>query len=626
MADNTTPFKEGISAAELMEIMKNFKGGYAERQQFVPVVRKYINNYDIFSTKKEMLKNSIAPQCLDMTDIMDRFEHTRTLLAMVIPNVTRIICVTFKTAGFNFAYLYFTINEDKVAPLFYSIGENLVSTDGEWRTNFMDIGSYEVLMARYSKYVDEIEYDGEISNNIYYSSGLTKKYTKQLNKCIIESNYKKTLFAIARLSIKLKKPSKFVDIGIINVLDGPIPNISKEEAEDIKSLLSSIISRTVFEPLQPLSYKPVPTGQKLITLSVDEVSHPLNIANKAWGELQASRRTTDLILNHITPCFAIHGAWFFIYNSNENLFNSLDIKNKINVYSDILYNPDNSDVLSDVAVSIVNENVGYTFINSLPTKNIERSIFDIIFALYAMNVKLQLMHSDLHCNNVTRYINNKCDGWIIYNLSGVEYVLPHDGYYSCIVDFSRVIDTNDLNSIEMSFQKYEIHFPIWLRENKNTLLKIFTEAIDLDKIEYISKITCLFDIYEFSKSVLVTNDACDELNVLLQNIVDEAKLILKNIINIDFTTDIDWGNKQLINKIFKKNEDIYPDKIYGYYTDLNEMKYSIAENELLPQSFINSPMIANDNDTPVYMEAGMCSMIKMKYTMLKFSEKQLSSL
>jgi hypothetical protein len=626
MANNTTLFTENISSHDLMETMRNFKGTVKEREKFAPIVRKYINNYDTLIIKKEIMSIVKKDIDIDTTDIMWRFEHMRILLAFIIPNVTRIVCVTLKIDIYNFAYIYFQIDTKTIKPLFFSIGENLISSDGEWRSHVMDIGTYDILISKYGKYIENILPEEEIVIEIFYSSTLTDQYTDQINKYMDERDYKQKFFALARFSIKMDTQQIHVDPNFIKKLDGPMPYIPQDIANDMYLLISSILSNIPIYPNKKIFYNPVAVGQKLLILNIDGISRPLYNKNKAWKELEISRRTTDLVLNNITPCFAIHGAWFFIYNANKNLFNSSLLKTKIELYSDILQDIDENEILSDVAISLINENVGKTFINNLPTNNIERSVFDIIFALYCMNVKLKLMHCDLHCNNVTRFINIPCDEWIIYNVSGVEYIFPHDGYYSCIIDFSRSLDIKSIDIIEKSIQKYETHFPSWLKDNLEKIFQIHTDSIDNDTIENIVKIMSVFDIYEFSKSVLSLKNICIDLEILMKKICEEACIILKSIINIKQKDVLEWGNLVLIRKIFSTGTTVHPKKIYGYYTDLNEMKYSILDYKCLPRSFIDAPMIENDNDILTPTHSAMTLSIKMKYVIMKDSENLMTSL
>lgn len=63
-------------------------------------------------------------------------------------------------------------------------------------------------------------------------------------------------------------------------------------------------------------------GQKLIPLSLSEVSNPFSIVKKPWREYLISLKLSDYVLNNISPGFAITNNWFYIKNSRKGLFDN----------------------------------------------------------------------------------------------------------------------------------------------------------------------------------------------------------------------------------------------------------------------------------------------------------------
>lgn len=63
-------------------------------------------------------------------------------------------------------------------------------------------------------------------------------------------------------------------------------------------------------------------GQKLIPLSISEVSNPFSIIKKPWREYLISLRLSDYVLNNVSPGFAITNTWFYIKNSRKGLFDN----------------------------------------------------------------------------------------------------------------------------------------------------------------------------------------------------------------------------------------------------------------------------------------------------------------
>lgn len=64
-------------------------------------------------------------------------------------------------------------------------------------------------------------------------------------------------------------------------------------------------------------------GQKIIPLNLLEAQHPFNICYAAWKEYFISRAVSDLVVNEITPGFALFAGWMFI-KTNKSIFDNPD--------------------------------------------------------------------------------------------------------------------------------------------------------------------------------------------------------------------------------------------------------------------------------------------------------------
>ena len=624
-----------LNAKELMtEMISHQKDWRDHWQTYIPIMKQYIKNHDIKQIRDIMSggnkKIRSGLDGMQLGEIYCRFEKMRTLLAVIVPNLTSMVCVTFRTGSYNFAYVYFVIDSDDIKPMFFSLGENLISADGEWRSHMADIGAYDLLIGRYAKHIeliwDTLPQKRDITTRMFYSHSLPDHVNIKFRNYIDEQQYAIRLFALSWFSGKYGVLQTHIASEFTDLLDGKMPNIPEKDASDMYTLLGSVCGCKYSDPNLPTSYAIVRTGQKLILLTPDEVSHPLDPTFNVWNEIITSRKTTDLVLNMVSPCFAVHSTWFFVYNADKELFNLPTAREKIELSDTIRMTQDDmrvDKVLSDVAIGMINENMGLTFLNDVPKQNISRYIFDIIFALYCMNTKLNKMHGDLHGNNVVMTQRHKCDGYIIYAIGNDEYIFPHTGMYSCIIDFSRVIDVDHVKIIEVAVQKYEIHFSKWTKVNYDTLMKRATDALSAD-IESFAKITTAFDMYEFASSILARqgDTIVSELKALLSKIKAETQSILMSIIEDE--KKCEWANYTLIHALFSPTKD-RPEiqKIWGYYSHNNELMYSTAHYESLPSSIARAPMISNDSDTSVPSMGMLSAMIKSKYLLMESEESIL---
>jgi hypothetical protein len=63
-------------------------------------------------------------------------------------------------------------------------------------------------------------------------------------------------------------------------------------------------------------------GQKLIPISLREILFPFDITYKPWKEYFVNLKLSDLVVNNISPGFAITTNWIFIKNTDQHLFDN----------------------------------------------------------------------------------------------------------------------------------------------------------------------------------------------------------------------------------------------------------------------------------------------------------------
>jgi hypothetical protein len=198
-------------------------------------------------------------------------------------------------------------------------------------------------------------------------------------------------------------------------------------------------------------------------------------------------------------------------------------------------------ILADVILCSLTEHVGrtiadipallemrdYNFVYVGPIfKNyrlFSKHIFEFLYAMLAMNNKLGIVHGDLHLNNVTMFgkrpfIDPETYKWfltnpyIIYNILDNNYIFPHQGVFSCIIDFSRsFIDPEKLekdfpanyqdvisNQKSKALRILEHEIPDFYKANETN----FKISIIDDNYYKFYKIFMAIDIFKLSKGLL----------------------------------------------------------------------------------------------------------------------------
>ncbi|XAR01698.1 hypothetical protein [African swine fever virus] len=244
-------------------------------------------------------------------------------------------------------------------------------------------------------------------------------------------------------------------------------------------------------------------GQKIVPLTIREVLQMNDINLAVWREVFIMQECSDLVINGIAPCFPIFNTWTYLQGINQIFFENTSLQEKFK--KDFIARELSKEIIkgqktlndkefkklslhqiqymesfllmSDVAIMITTEYVGYT-LQSLPgiisrssylspiVKNIlmdEDSfmslLFDLCYGAYVLHKKENVIHADLHLNNMTYYHFNptsftdrnkpgkytlKVKNPVIAFITGPKvetetYVFKHIDGFGCIIDFSRAI-------------------------------------------------------------------------------------------------------------------------------------------------------------------------------------------
>lgn len=302
-------------------------------------------------------------------------------------------------------------------------------------------------------------------------------------------------------------------------------------------------------------------------------------------------------------------------------------------------------IMSEVTLAFANEYVGRTVadcINLTQTSPIfnemlgrpfqdvgyvyfAKYMFDICYGLFCANTKLGLMHGDFHLNNATigrlygqdPKKTNKNNGHIVYAIDDEhQFVFPNNGYFGCLIDFSRgiinphtysiFIDTSlpstyQLVKNEEKFISNEIltllnlyiqMFPGKLKQ-KDELVVLFKNHYDV-----VFKLLTCIDLYMFtirfnrmlvqqSKVSKKCTHLVDKINKLAEYYIStEMNKLIADSDYVEQIEKMEYPILTIIKKCFAEYNDgaIYDsiDTITDIYCYQNEMKYSLDKFENFP--------------------------------------------
>jgi len=440
-----------------------------------------------------------------------------------------------------------------VSPNFYIAGicpsGSIISKDGEYRSNVIDwytlnhymekdtkirafwneISKYLIQRLKERKYLLAVDYyfpNDALKNNYFFEIELFASDQKVDFFTVAWFN-----FFFSRInSLKAKSTNKVLEELLMqykaedeHFLQYLTKNTPTKQIQLFRYLTNNNISNTR-EPDIMMKNK---LGQKFYPLNLLEIQNPFDVTYRPWKEMLVSQKVTSLVVNNVTPGFAISGPWVLIANSSERLFDNPDqalkITNSTNamriiqvlrqaqihtyhsmkgdkamlappplalssshgkstswvsndfkrIYEKIQDPIDFSKeflIMSDITLCLFSEYVGKTIYDALYVtqassyyKNLLQPIFsekgaiffktfmfELCYNLYVLHSRAGVIHGDLHLSNITLnsiFYHNKTLSFehpkIAYHLGDEVYILEHNYYNLCLIDFSRSILDND---------------------------------------------------------------------------------------------------------------------------------------------------------------------------------------
>lgn len=379
----------------------------------------------------------------------------------------------------NYAFIYGTLKDNKVINKFIITSNTLVSKDGMYSHRFIN---FENLYHK-SKVMDSI-IDFIKINLKFKEFKLLFEYFN-LNNDTIKKSYSDIL-SDSNLLLKIYAITWLIELYNIHENNQEINmNTSynsiiftekdKQYFNDLyKNHKQEIYDLVIFYKFYSHDTKNrLEIGQKIIPFNYIQLKEYNNIVHFQWKELLINKITNNLLYNMNSASFSIFIDWFFINNSNKNLYDNKEIYNKI-LYSDKIksilqllnkantefseiYNKQKNDfidslikklkkiiklsenkvLMSNISLCYLSEYSGktiYDYFNKIKDKTLvhrnigdlynnyelfQKYMFEIIYGLYCLNLK-GIIHGDLHLNNVTlnkKNLNVDNNSYVIYNLN-----------------------------------------------------------------------------------------------------------------------------------------------------------------------------------------------------------------
>jgi hypothetical protein len=580
-----------------------------------------------------------------------------------------------------YAYLY-SYKEDNGNYKDYMIctGANLISSDGEYRNKISSIKIIDILMSKYYSLWNEVEnyllskkkIDLNI-DNYYNKSKVSKTLINKINTNIKSKRYDIKLLIMSWITQSYEHynniSASHIDTNyeknffskndhiFINYMINKYKDITIKIYIWYSGCLMSLfkinpITYIINHQNQPI-YEPF-IGQKIIPLTLLEHKNKGNIKYIAWLELYVLFNINDLLINNVSPNFNMTYDWSIIDNINKKLFSNRSMVYKIEQSDKIIelinkstnkgrfdrFNESKTKIFSNKALLLLIEHTGRTIFNTAKymksdiykekyinsnifytSVSFNKCMFDILYGLYIMNTRKNIIHYDLHLNNVTIRLTDKSfdvssfkNNKYGYIIDEDIYVLEDTGCIATIIDFSRsMIIPQDVSKfilikdimIEKILHVYKTNITglLDIKELENKLITDF---------ENIYHLFCAYDIYTFSKKLIIfINDnkyiKSHKSNIpLLTKILNISSNYLENLIpryvsgEIKDISKIINPNLKIIKTLYKNKKNKYKKNIYwsDIYVNNSELKHNLNNLNNLP-NFLrhdNNHIFKKDNE------------------------------
>jgi hypothetical protein len=244
-----------------------------------------------------------------------------------------------KNESILYAFIYSELFKGVVKPKYYCATPSFGSKDGEYRPKICRFENIDILWNSHSSVMNEVEdyialkknrMDWKLKYNHLYTSDVSdNKYERLIEK----SNVGNQLFIVLWFNSIYNLFYGMTEIHANEKFNILLGFEGTTLAKDLK-FFSGLSSRHTEAVLQQIKHtqdyfyaKPgigqsFRLGQKIVPLSIADITHIYSMGNKPWREILVSKRLCDLVINRICPGFAISLNSFYINRGTSSIFDN----------------------------------------------------------------------------------------------------------------------------------------------------------------------------------------------------------------------------------------------------------------------------------------------------------------
>jgi len=361
----------------------------------------------------------------------------------------------------HYAYAYWRTGQENGPPEYICVSPTFESRDGEYRRRFI---RYPVFMETYESLASILAPFEETILSSVGQSGLEIKsivYPADASEQVVGSASKTRLPIVAfvvALVLDLRKSQKGgLMIHTSKGYVGLMSEFAKLHPELIKLSYKASSTAHQFVKFHRGSENrfTVQCGQKLVPMFMREAMQPHDFNLATWRELAITQFVGDLVINYVSPSFAIYNQWTYIEDTDSALFENRAMKERyargraveesarslrearrklgdagksyhIEQLSARMYESIEQAqsylLMSTTAMMHTMEDIGMP-LRSVPViirqglsmwpaiedvfatpDESARSLFEFAYAAHCLHTKASVAHTDLHSNNLTIYM------------------------------------------------------------------------------------------------------------------------------------------------------------------------------------------------------------------------------
>ena len=243
------------------------------------------------------------------------------------------------------------------------LSPSLISSDGEYRKNFLSYRRISQLWSKNESVFDFIEtlllkkinYDDMyLSVEIHHPQIKSKIQNNDISHSINDEKLEIKFYVYFWIQFIFEYVNKIQDTHMnnifmkmfmknvdynIDIYEHIIQQIGVSNFEYVYSILNNKY-KTVYTysgKINSIQYKSsyhkdfynMILGQKMVPMTINEVQYPNDVYYNVWREIDNGYRINDLIYNFISPSFPLILGWFYIKNDKSMLFDNEEQSKKI---------------------------------------------------------------------------------------------------------------------------------------------------------------------------------------------------------------------------------------------------------------------------------------------------------